>query len=189
MSLVPDIPRFSQSAVHDSIHELKLQRVLAPYEWNPAAFQNFSITAPTGGQTTLKSAPSAATMKIADMRDSALAEIDRYSRYQEGWDGYHAKRFSARLLLFARTFVELAAVYFELANAPLTGITTGPASDGSLDIEINAESRRLIMTFYDDLPEVQIYRVERGHETYETVPFKGVALVTELARLATSGAV
>jgi len=184
MSLVPDIPRFSQSAIHDSINELKLQRVLAPYEWSPAGFSNFSMTAPAGGKTTQRAAPSAMTMQIADMRDAAFGELDRYSRYVEGWDGYSGKVFSPKLLRLGRVFIEVIALCLEHVNAKPSAITTGPASDGSLDIEIQIDTRRLILTFYDDAREVEVYRVERDRETHQTIQLKGLALVNELVRFA-----
>lgn len=185
MSLVPDIPRFSQSAVHESINELKLQRVLAPYDWTPGAFANFSVTAPSGGQTTVTSAKSAAVMRIADLRDAALAELDRYARYTRGWDGYRGEPVSARLLTFARLFVKLCAVYLQHLKVRPLLITTGAASDGSLDIEIQLESKRLILTFYDGSTEVQAYRADSDGETFEAIPLQGPALVNELSRLAT----
>jgi hypothetical protein len=123
-------------------------------------------------------------MTIADMRASALSELDRYGRYARGWDAYRAEPFAAELLRFARNFIELAATFLEYARAKPTAIVTGPASDGSIDIEIQLESRRLILTFYSNSAEVPVYRVDRDYETFETIPFKVAALVNELSWVA-----
>lgn len=90
---------------------------------------------------------SIARAKIAFIAAEATSELDRYSRFVAGWDGYDGEPITPIVLDFARTLIETLAQVPVIAQK-VTEIIPGPAPDGSLDVELRTDKRRLIITMY-----------------------------------------
>lgn len=76
--------------------------------------------------------------------------LDEISRYEPGWDLYRGKVFSGRVLKLARLTVD---VLYKSLDGFITGMSVGPASDGSLDVEVNLEfGVTIFVVIYDDEP-------------------------------------
>ena len=73
-------------------------------------------------------------------------DLERYSRFAAGWDGYAGDPISP-VAITAAEQLTLAVAAMNGAQR-LTDIIPGPAPDGSLDIELRTEKRRLIVTIY-----------------------------------------
>jgi hypothetical protein len=90
---------------------------------------------------------SIARAKIALIAAEAISELDRYSRFGAGWDGYNGEPIALAALDFARTLIE-ALTQAPVIARKVTEIIPGPAPDGSLDVELRTDKRRLIITMY-----------------------------------------
>ena len=75
-----------------------------------------------------------------------IVDLERYSRFAAGWDGYAGDPISP-VAITAAEQLTLAVAAMNGAQR-LTDIIPGPAPDGSLDIELRTEKRRLIVTIY-----------------------------------------
>jgi hypothetical protein len=75
-----------------------------------------------------------------------ISDLERYSRFAAGWDGYAGDPISP-VAITAAEQLTLAVAAMKGAQR-LTDIIPGPAPDGSLDIELRTEKRRLIVTIY-----------------------------------------
>lgn len=107
---------------------------------------SFSITQRPSFETISPSRPSLAASQLDVLRESAFAELNRYALYERGWDGYDGESFGLGVLTLARALIENGAALLQTQNISPTEITTGPASDGSLDVEFVAGGKRLIIT-------------------------------------------
>ena len=88
--------------------------------------------------------------RTESLRDSAIRELEDYKKLKDGWDGYCGKIFDDNLfmqnltILLSKMFIEADIVPDEVE------ITPGPASDGSIDLEIRFDSKQYIITVYSD---------------------------------------
>ena len=108
-------------------------------------------------------APSGASLseqRIRSAFESADRELDRYKRYLPRWDGYHGLPFSQEVLCNAAWVLGYSMEsFFDTGIAPQL-VTTGPASDGSLDVEFQVAEKRLLMTLYPREQQVRLCRFE-----------------------------
>jgi hypothetical protein len=79
---------------------------------------------------------------------AATGELERYKRYPPRWDGYRGLTFSSELLDIAAAILAYGRVKFQDLGMLPALVTTGPASDGSVDVEFRAGTRQLIFTLY-----------------------------------------
>jgi hypothetical protein len=89
---------------------------------------------------------SIARARLQGLVSQSTADLDRYSRFAAGWDGYAGDPI-APVAITAAEQLTLAVTAMNGAQR-LTDIIPGPAPDGSLDIELRTEKRRLIVTIY-----------------------------------------
>lgn len=140
---------------------------VAVHEWGPS-------------DTAERSRSSLRRASLEGLASAAKADLRRYATFPEGWDGYRGRRFSRRLIKTAQGVVDLALSYFDVAGVLPEEITPGPASDGSVDIEIATESRRVVLTLYPELQKIEIYRSSsQGRETLEPAKFGKAPVVRE----------
>jgi hypothetical protein len=92
--------------------------------------------------------------------DGASRELDRYGSYSINWDGYRAMPFDPALLERIRGLLQYAYLRFLESSLAPDLVTTGPASDGSIDLEIVASGRRLMLTAYADEDAIQAVGTE-----------------------------
>lgn len=112
---------------------------------------------------------------------AAVDDLERYSRFLSGWDGYDGEPIAPVAIRMAQ--VILNALRSGGAMSILTDIIPGPASDGSLDLELRATQRRLTITIYPgtepDSVELRTFR-SSGAEVEEKHDVEQDALVADL---------
>lgn len=127
---------------------------------------------------------SSAASRVLTLRNRAETGLRRYQRFSYGWDGYFGEEFSGNLIQSAINLVYIASAHFIEADSAPDEITPGPASDGSIDIEIAHSRKRIIFTLYPDTDKVNIYK-ERDDDPIEEYPLpaKEIDLAAELSWL------
>jgi hypothetical protein len=167
-------------AIHDFIEELPVSYAHLPGELTIQTPHDLSITTPLLSATINFHSESIAAARLEQMKSAAVAELERYARYRRGWDGYSGEPFARKLIDDSIRIIRVAAAFFAEAGVLPTELTTGPASDGSLDIEIRTESKRLILTLYPNSREVYVYREDDGNASEEVRSFSRPLLVEQL---------
>lgn len=84
--------------------------------------------------------------RLASAANAALEDLERYSTFRSGWDGYGADPIAPNAILMSRAIVNALLMISDGTN--LTDMIPGPAPDGSLDLELRNRRRRLIVTIY-----------------------------------------
>jgi len=142
-----------------------------------------SISPWEGNDTVEVSRSSLGQALLDHLGQEAFAELARYEHFPDRWDGYSAPAFQPSVIRAARGIVRSALDYFDRLEIVPTEITPGPASDGSVDVEIAVGGRRVIFTIYPELERLEIYRSSsKGRRTFAE-PFGEAALVRQLAWL------
>jgi hypothetical protein len=90
------------------------------------------------------------TAKIESAVMEALTELKRYGAYGRRWDGYFAEPFEQVVLERATEILRIAWDVLVKEQFVPTLITTGPASDGSVDIEFRDAKKTLFYTIYPE---------------------------------------
>jgi hypothetical protein len=137
---------------------------------------SYSITGRPQFETIFAARPSLAASRLDELRESALSELNRYAQYERGWDGYDGESFCRPVLELGRLLVDHGVVLLRAQDASPSEITTGPASDGSLDVEFIVGGKRLILTIDATATRYAIYAEHDGRPYSE-------ADVSDLARL------
>ncbi len=111
---------------------------------------------------------------LSNLYNRTRAEIDRYTTYELNWDGYGGECFSVEVLSVAMATLDRVQNFFgDFKSAP-DELFSGPASDGSLDLEIACGRKRLIITFSVD---------SLSGEFYAEVEGKGKAVVASFGTM------
>ena len=128
---------------------------------------------------------SIARARFSNLVSTAAHELGRYSQLLPGWDGYHGEPISPSAIqaAFAIIMVLQGADFLGSAEQQLTDIIPGPASDGSLDLELRGNKRRLIITIYPAATpgdvEIRTFRTD-GAASEEKNNIEPDALVEDL---------
>lgn len=124
---------------------------------------------------------SIARVNAASIISAATEDLERYSRFSRGWDGYDGEPIAPAAIRVAQAIVE--ALRSGRAMNTLTDVIPGPASDGSLDLELRAAERHLTITIYPasdpELVELRTFR-STGTEVKERHVVEQEALVADL---------
>jgi hypothetical protein len=122
----------------------------------PAAIYNIYSTAVSGLPLTL-TLPNAGSYgasiiqaQIQSAFGKAGRELSRYARFPALWDGYSAGPFSKLVLVTAAKVLGYSELLFLDAGVIPELVTTGPASDGSIDVEIRVADQHLFVTLYEE---------------------------------------
>lgn len=119
--------------------------------------------------------------KESSVTSATLIELEKYSRFLRGWDGYDGEPIAQIAIDLAKGIVE--ALRLGGMTSRLTEIIPGPASDGSLDLEFRTDSRSLTLTIYPGADhegfEIRTFRVS-GAETEEKDNIEQAVLVADL---------
>ncbi len=146
-----------------------------------------TVQAPASLSVTLAEtvSPSARTT-IADSGDTAkidsavagvLSELKRYRGYHRRWDGYFAEPFRPEVLDRALYIVLVARQIFVREQIVPSLMTTGPASDGSMDVEIRESKKTLFYTIYPDTWGIDVTAIIEGEAPIRrTIRFEEMAL-------------
>ncbi len=146
-----------------------------PFLHPPAAVSYFAQ--PPEASTLSFVAPSIAHARTRSAFEGARRELARYEDYGERWDGYFARPFDKALLGLTQQILTLTeALLIESTTEPAS-VSTGPASDGSLDLEFEVVDKRMILTLYPSDESVRVYRsrAERHRESVEALGVNSVA--------------
>ena len=116
---------------------------------------------------------STSQVKLFEELSRVVGELNRYRAYQEGWDGYNGKPFELDVL---RRTGWLAGFLGSALNDAALGwsdllITTGPASDGSLDLEVRVGQRSLFFTLYPETRELMVTALQPDLSRHASVEF------------------
>lgn len=84
---------------------------------------------------------------------NALLELLSYGDFRRGWDGYDGLPFSPAVLSSAADAVRSCLQACRAGGVTPEEITPGPASDGTVDVEVVSAPRHLILTFDADVSE------------------------------------
>jgi hypothetical protein len=127
--------------------------------WNPPR----SISVP---DTVSESVPgsiddSSDTAKIESAVMGAFTELKRYGAYGRRWDGYFAEPFEHVVLERATEILRIAWDVLVKEQFVPTLITTGPASDGSVDIEFRDAKKTLFYTIFPEA-EIEVTAIREG---------------------------
>ena len=95
--------------------------------------------------------------QISSAFEGAQRELDRYKQYRARWDGYRAIPFDNAVLTEASSILDYSQMAFLSAGVVPNLLTTGPASDGSIDVEMKSGEKRLLMTIYPGENNVKVY--------------------------------
>jgi hypothetical protein len=131
---------------------------------NPWSFMATTINLYQGSMTEARIKSSFAT---------ANRELERYALYGVAWDGYRANPFETEVLRNAAGILGYAQKMFEGTGVMPELVTTGPASDGSVDVEFRVGPRRLMMTLY---PKENVVRIDHGGGADDEAPLGGPTL-------------
>ena len=122
--------------------------------WQPPAAISFFAPMPAAWgyhlATNCVSSVSLTDARIQSAFKSAEKELVRYEGYLPRWDGYHAEQFSLDVLGRAAAILVYSQGEFLSAGVIPALVTTGPAPDGSVDVELQVANKRLLMTLYPD---------------------------------------
>jgi hypothetical protein len=121
--------------------------------------------------TTLQLSSPLMDERIRSAFEGAQRELTRYHSYQAHWDGYQAQPFSHDVLAGANAILNFSVGLFLNAGITPALVTTGPASDGSIDVELRVAEKGVLMTLYPEEGQVRVSRfdAEGAHEDTEPV--------------------
>jgi hypothetical protein len=119
---------------------------------------------------------SAETAQIDSTYAETISELNRYAEYPARWDGYRAEPFDPEVLMRARAILRMAKRTLIKEQIIPALMTTGPASDGSVDVEIRESRRTLFYTIYPDV-DVEVAAIAEGAAPIKgKIPFNETAL-------------
>lgn len=136
----------------------------------PAAISYFTPASDGASLTNRWNGVSLVEQRIQSAFESASKELERYKEYQARWDGYFALPFEEAVLNDASQILHLSAAAFLDTRTIPTFVTTGPASDGSIDVELSVGERRVLMTLYPHDENLRLSWFNRSDAKDETEP-------------------
>jgi hypothetical protein len=157
---------------------------------DPPAVISFFVPSLSGATATnVAENHSLAEASIHSLYREAQREVCRYRAYCSRWDGYRAEPFEPGLLEETARILEVSELLSLDAGVRPELVTTGPASDGSIDVEIEALSKRLVLTLYPDEPRIRVTLADAKARHEETVTLGTAALVERLSWVYRTGGV
>jgi hypothetical protein len=127
------------------------------------------------------------TAKIESAVMAAFGELKRYEAYGPRWDGYSAEPFDQVVLERAAGILQIVRNALVKEQFVPSLLTTGPASDGSVDIEIRDSKKKLFYTVYPETT-IEITAIREGAAPVRRMlGFENMALARWLDWLAGKG--
>jgi hypothetical protein len=113
---------------------------------------------------TAKINPCSIAMPILPPFLEAYDEVLTYERFEEGWDGFRGCKFSLNVITQAKNILNQIDSYCQFNNIDYQNIeiVTGPAEDGTLDIEIRYNGKEIFILI-DEEKGVTIDKWENDH--------------------------
>lgn len=130
----------------------------------PAAISYFTPGGTYGRfvATNWSSGVSATEQRIRSAFEGAGKELNRYGGFHARWDGYEGEPFEPTLIAHASWILRYSQNLFVTAGVLPHLVTTGPAPDGSIDVELQVAQRRVLMTMYPGEEQVRVTRYSGG---------------------------
>jgi hypothetical protein len=135
---------------------------------NPPAVVSYFFPTVTFPLTNTWSDMSLTQARIRSAFEGAKRELFRYKLYPMRWDGYQAEPFTSEVLDDAGKILQYSEALFLESGVIPNLITTGPASDGSVDVEMRVGDRRLLMTLYPEDTNLRLLSFHE-HEAHESI--------------------
>lgn len=137
-----------------------------------------------GKSTTLShEAPSSARARVLSLAQKAVNDLQYYRTLPPRWDGYRGKTFDPRFINLCQAVVSQVFQYCASNEKAPAEITPGPAGDGSMDIEVVSGEKRLVLTFYPDSADVNVYKDSAQGDNERTEGIKALGLEEKLSWL------
>ena len=131
-------------------------------------------------RTNTKRDLSIGSARVMSICAAALSDLARYETFLNGWDGYDGEPIAPIAIHLAKALTNAIAM---LGSERITDITPGPASDGSLDLEIRARDKSLTVTIYEgksnEMTQIRTFRSD-GPVSEEKTDVDFDALVQDL---------
>jgi hypothetical protein len=110
--------------------------------------------------------------RIRSAFESAGRELSRYRDYSARWDGYDASAFEPEVLDDAGSILRFSEAAFLNSGVIPSLVTTGPASDGSVDVELEVGDRRLLMTLYPREDQLRLAWFQANESREQAAPLR-----------------
>lgn len=126
---------------------------------------------------------SAVANRVMSMAERAASELTSYLTLPKGWDGYKGRPFSEDIIRQGKMIVSAIQKYGVSTGAVPKEITPGPIGDGSLDIEVAHEKKRLVLTLSAAEANVAILTQDAGKSSEDSVELEKLDLEKQLSWL------
>lgn len=126
------------------------------------------------------SSSSAQEMHFDKILESAKNDLKAYYELPQGWDGYGANPLNRNNIEAIESILSMVAKHFENEKVAPSEITPGPASDGSVDIEIVFGDKTLIFSAHNDGKVLGVYLEDRNTSKEIEAAFDSTSVETQL---------
>ena len=119
--------------------------------------------------------------QIEEFEQRGILELLAYLDFKSGWDGYDGSPFLAKTIERAITTFQDLAKFLRKTKTTPAEFCPGPASDGSVHIELTINNTNLILSIRDDSDEVSYFAEKDSQESNGSLKIGGTNLVDELS--------
>ncbi len=116
-----------------------------------------SISEPIQYETAVNDDNSSELAQLDRTINETIHQLERYLNFEKGWDGYNGSQFDFETIKRSKQILSVIQKYYASIGSLPDEICPGPASDGSVDIEISHENRHFIFTIYPDERQINYY--------------------------------
>lgn len=131
-------------------------------------------------QTASENNDSINTAELDELDKKAKEKLDNYLLFPYGWDGYNGERFESKLIEEMKGILSEITYFFKKEGLTPSEVTPGPASDGSVDLEIDFNNKSLILTKYPSENRISVYVEDAQMSREEVFLFEELNLESEL---------
>jgi hypothetical protein len=96
--------------------------------------------------------------KTSILFSRSLQEIESYKDFPSAWDGYRGLEFSESMIHRASYIIQEAERFFSNRKKLPHDITIGPASDGTIDIQIDYNDKFLTFLLDDEKQTISCFK-------------------------------
>lgn len=163
-------------------NELCIEQLL---QMRPQHSSSYSLRRIPEQTTQIESDAAMHVSAIEALIHKADSEISGYLRFEPGWDGYFGAQFDEIIVKNARVLLSRISAFLRKEGTVPAEIIPGPASDGSIDIEIiTASGKRMIFTLDPQRNSIAVARSAPGFYKMEDIPLGALNAERSLSWLA-----
>ena len=130
--------------------------------------------------TTATKEASTKALTLQDIIYEARQELLNYLEFAPGWDGYQGEPFSRFTIGIAERTLELIGEFLILHEVTPNELTPGPASDGTVDIELGFGAGHAIISIDGERKTIVFYAETEQGIADETMPIHAAQRLGEL---------